>query len=42
MREGTAIRKVQGFLGHEQVNTTQTYDLRAFSTKEGVSHLLPM
>ena len=42
LKQGADIRKVQEFLVHEQVNTTQSYDMRQFSHKEGVSHLLPM
>jgi site-specific recombinase XerD len=42
LKEGADIRKVQTFLAHEQVNTTQGYDMRAFSKREGVSHVLPM
>lgn len=42
LKEGADIRKVQAFLAHEQVNTTQGYDMREFSKREGISHVLPM
>jgi site-specific recombinase XerD len=42
LKESVDIRKVQMFLAHEQVNTTQGYDLRGCSKRERVSHVLPM
>lgn len=42
LKQGVDIRKVQEFLVHEHVNTTEGYDMREFSPQEGVSHLLPM
>ena len=42
LKQHVDIRKVQDFLGHRQVATTQIYDGREFTFREGVSHDLPM
>jgi site-specific recombinase XerD len=39
---GKDIRAVQELLGHRQVTTTQIYDKRRRSLKEGVSHDVPI
>ena len=42
LKQGEDMRKVQKFLFHEQITTTQVYDRREFSFQESVSHVLPM
>lgn len=39
---GVDIRKVQDLLGHQHVTTTQIYDKRRRSLKEGASHDVPI